>query len=386
LSLLLGWLRSLFNAVWTLLGSSEGNSFFTLLRNNWKIIFIVLCVGGFVVDRIIYLIRWRPYYVWRSRRRWKRSRKQARRSGAYERDADYAQNADPAEYTADYDAYPEAQYDAYHQPYENDNPYDGPEEPEETTRYQGPAAPPAANAGFAPTYRYNAREAEAEPTQVAPPLSYAQQQAEAPTSVYRPPFEPNAGFAPTIAFPSYREPTAPPEDTRFDDDLAAWRSPQTGFQDFAPRYTPRHQSPAPAAEPETDTERYLRDVRSGFAPPPTPEQLYSGGPDANADSPVHPGLDIAAFRQNLGLDREDGSAPNAGEGYDRFAPFTSTRNDAQPDRPRVLGSLAKKARTFVSGEDESNPPTIRDLQSTVDVSTAFHAPVYPKKNTESEDE
>ena len=57
LSLLLGWLRSLFNAVWSILGSDHSNSLITLLREQWKSIFFVLLIGGFAVDRIIYLIR-----------------------------------------------------------------------------------------------------------------------------------------------------------------------------------------------------------------------------------------------------------------------------------------------------------------------------------------
>ena len=41
--------------------------FYRFLAANWKVIVLILCAGGFVIDRIIYLIRWRPYYVWSSR-------------------------------------------------------------------------------------------------------------------------------------------------------------------------------------------------------------------------------------------------------------------------------------------------------------------------------
>ena len=42
------------------------------------------------------------------------------------------------------------------------------------------------------------------------------------------------------------------------------------------------------------------------------------------------------------------------------------------------GSTAKKARDLVGVDDEDHRPTIHDLQSTVDVTQAFHEPVYPR--------
>jgi hypothetical protein len=36
--------------------------------------------------------------------------------------------------------------------------------------------------------------------------------------------------------------------------------------------------------------------------------------------------------------------------------------------------------------DESTRPSIKDLQSTVDVRTAFHEPVFPKQTFPEEDE
>jgi hypothetical protein len=75
---------------------------------------------------------------------------------------------------------------------------------------------------------------------------------------------------------------------------------------------------------------------------------------------VHPGLDTETLQQNIGLSPRWGEPDEPAERYASFAPFSAPdRPDAPADRPRVLGALAKKARTFVSGEDESNPPTIR---------------------------
>jgi len=127
-------------------------------------------------------------------------------------------------------------------------------------------------------------------------------------------------------------------------------------------------------------------VQAGFAPPPAPQQLFA----PREQEPVHPGLDLETFQQNVGLGSPSEPAPKNGAAKTRpdFAPFTATAPPTEDFAPkqRVLGSLAKKARTFVSGEDENDPRTIRDLQNTVDVTSAFHAPVYPHKNMKSEDE
>ena len=119
--------------------------------------------------------------------------------------------------------------------------------------------------------------------------------------------------------------------------------------------------------------------------PGTPQPIQQGGETA-----VHPGLDLETFQQNIGLGAgsqlPSPSAPDA-EAYPNFTPFPEAdRPEPAGAKPRGLGALAKRARTLVGGEDERNPLSIRDLQSTVDVKNAFHAPVYPKKKPESEEE
>ena len=57
------------------------------------------------------------------------------------------------------------------------------------------------------------------------------------------------------------------------------------------------------------------------------------------------------------------------------------RQDAAPVQSGgALRRLAKRARDLMGVEDEQHRPTIHDLQSTVDVTQAFHEPVYPKRN------
>ncbi|HNW86623.1 MAG TPA: hypothetical protein PLP25_10710 [Candidatus Limiplasma sp.] len=405
LSLLLGWLRSLFNAVWALFSSDHSGTLVNLLRGHWKLIFLVMCVGGFVVDRVIYFIRWRPDYVWRSRHR--------RR--AYDSDDDYAQpDYQPAQNRASAYAPPYSrETDSSLQPYAEDAYADMPEydEPQpqdfyaQTNRYQAPLrqpqfAPAAAMANqtppaYAPAWPSPQSVAPA-PVQGTPRRSAAYAngafRSDAPAG-----FTPDASFAPTASYqalpgrlPLEPEPFA--DDPRFDDDPAYWNAPQaplgafspsSGEQNIAAGITPEFG--APQAEPA----QYLQDVQAGFAPQPAPEQLYAQHSDVA--EPVHPGLDIETFHQNIGLTDTNAlervSRRDAAEDYPDFVPFTVA---AQPDtaeaKARGLGALAKRARSFVSGEDERNPLSIRDLQPTVDMKNAFHAPVYPKKKTESEEE
>ena len=69
LSVLLSWVRSLVGNLWSFAGSDGGGSFYNFMAAHWLTVVVVLCAGGFVVDRLIYLIRWRPYYVWGSKLR-----------------------------------------------------------------------------------------------------------------------------------------------------------------------------------------------------------------------------------------------------------------------------------------------------------------------------
>ena len=62
-----------------------------------------------------------------------------------------------------------------------------------------------------------------------------------------------------------------------------------------------------------------------------------------------------------------------------FHPFTMrTGAQAPASGGSALRRLAKKARDLVGVDDEDHRPTIHDLQSTVDVTQAFHEPVYPR--------
>jgi hypothetical protein len=385
LTLLLGWLRSLFNAVWAALSSDGNGALVSFLRSQWKTVLIVLCVGGFVIDRIVYLFRWRPYYVWRSRRKSRAARGNA---------APDAFAAPPAPVQNSDDVRPsEPRQDEY----------------EEPTQMYRPPLHAASSPGFAPAYRYTA-PAAGTVRQVPPAYSSSLPYEDEAASVL--PYQRPETYVPpapepmddTIAYSGSTDPMAP---AKFPDeiaDLSEWDAPQGGFQDFAPRVaavpTPPSQpaaSPSVPAEPgrmrrvsRLQNEQYLNDVRSGFAPPPTPEDLYASPEEPVWDGPIHPGLDLETFQQNIGLNQDELSGEyderDDMSAYPNFAPFTAATQDSSADKAGKLGAFAKKARIFMRGEDENNPPSIRDLQSTVDVGNAFHAPVYPKKPPESGEE
>ena len=63
---MLGWLKGLANWVLRLfnLAGSVGGSPLLWLSRNWLKLLIIFLVLGVVVDRLVWLIRWRPYWVW----------------------------------------------------------------------------------------------------------------------------------------------------------------------------------------------------------------------------------------------------------------------------------------------------------------------------------
>lgn len=393
LSMLLGWLRSFVNNLWRLLGSESGGSFIAFFRDQWKTIFLVLCVGGFVLDRIIYFFRWRPDYVWSTKLGRLKRRLSGKDAEEYEPEA-YA----PAHAQPDSEAYaPPPNWQRPATFLKADEPVTAQDEYGSTVRY----APPASVTGYAPatqatpSYRYGGEaDGDLQPvfdevTESWTPPAYGTSNAAA------------SSFAPMA---SYEEPFENPAE-----DL----SPGFGM-----------------AKPEPVT--YLQDVQMGFAPPPTPQELYQKGgalaPTSARNSaqrneahtrdttvgrvagdkkrttpvlsePVHPGLDVETFQQNIGLGQPAGeweaSDEQAAEPPMRpmvdfpnttYVPFYQNTAPDTERRRSGLSSLAKKARSLVSATDEDNPPSIRDLQSVVHMKNAFHPPVLPKKHGEGGEE
>ena len=51
------------------MSSDTSTAFFDFFRQNWRVLFLVLCIIGFALDIIVYLARWRPRLLMRKRRR-----------------------------------------------------------------------------------------------------------------------------------------------------------------------------------------------------------------------------------------------------------------------------------------------------------------------------
>lgn len=332
LTLLLSWLRIIINRFWSLFNSESGTSFYTFLANHWLSVLLVLLVGGFVLDRIIYLIRWRPFRVW------------LRRRGIGSRKA---------------------------------------KEPDLPQELYEPAVPAGVTQPPEPLPMDEAPVWPASDTNI-----YHPQQQPAQTSVYaRQPVD-RARYMPPM---DNVEPV-------FDDEETVWAEADQLVA-----------APQPTRAQPAVSDRYMQDVQAGFARPVSPEQLYpthwqdpqeSYVPDPQElyspdGQPIHPGLDTDALRRNMGLNNGEPYPQD----YDRYAepeayhpvqeapaavaftPFTQKADREMPKKSRnPFQSLMR-----LVGEDSARP-SIKDLQSTVDVRTAFHEPVFPKQNLSEEDE
>lgn len=292
LSILLSWIRALVANIWVIINSEDGGTVYRFFAANWLRLLVFLLVFGYIADRIIYLIRWRPYYVWLSRLDRLRGRKKTSETESI--------------------------------PIDSSEPV--PDIAVPATVYQSSPFPMNA---YAPAKQTSSRLPESNAMAYASPADE----------------------------PLYDEPVA-----EWDED-ASWQ-----------------------AEPEIRPERtasmdYYRDMEAGYAPAVPPEQLYAprirSVAQAAPAAPVHPGLDAETFRQTAGLEDQPPSEPVPVVRAPAFKPFT-VREETEPVQPQsALSRLARRARSLMGTSDE-NQLSFRDLHSTVDVSKAFHDPVYPQ--------
>nr|MBR4281272.1 hypothetical protein [Clostridia bacterium] len=64
-SVLLGWVQSAAAGLWGLITNAEISVWFRWVLENWLPVTLLLCIGGVVIDFVVYLVRWQPYRVWR---------------------------------------------------------------------------------------------------------------------------------------------------------------------------------------------------------------------------------------------------------------------------------------------------------------------------------
>lgn len=88
-ALLLGWTGSLFNGLWNLI-TNEGGAFASFLRSFWLPLILLLLLFGTVVDYVIWLVRWRPYYVWSSWLRRVIGKRRLHQTQSYMEDLDHS--------------------------------------------------------------------------------------------------------------------------------------------------------------------------------------------------------------------------------------------------------------------------------------------------------
>ncbi len=63
---MLGWLQGIISAVWSAFTSEKGGSLLTWIGKYWIPIAAILCIIGLVSDLGVYIVRWKPYKVWKS--------------------------------------------------------------------------------------------------------------------------------------------------------------------------------------------------------------------------------------------------------------------------------------------------------------------------------
>ena len=69
-NLTLGWLKGLANWVLKLFNlAGSGGSPLLWLSENWLKLLIILLIIGVALDWLVWMIRWRPYWVWFRKKR-----------------------------------------------------------------------------------------------------------------------------------------------------------------------------------------------------------------------------------------------------------------------------------------------------------------------------
>ena len=66
MNLMLGWLKGVANWILGLFDLAGTSAFSPLkwLSDNWQMLLIVLLAAGIVIDVLVWLLRWRPHWVW----------------------------------------------------------------------------------------------------------------------------------------------------------------------------------------------------------------------------------------------------------------------------------------------------------------------------------
>ena len=66
--MLTGWIRVLSLEIWNVATSADRTTLMAWVGEHWKGLALLLCIIGAMIDTAVYIFRWQPYRVWRSRR------------------------------------------------------------------------------------------------------------------------------------------------------------------------------------------------------------------------------------------------------------------------------------------------------------------------------
>lgn len=64
--LLFGWFEGLASNVWKTVSAPVNNGNVSIFGSYWLPLLILLCLVGITIDLLVYMIRWKPHWVWKS--------------------------------------------------------------------------------------------------------------------------------------------------------------------------------------------------------------------------------------------------------------------------------------------------------------------------------
>ena len=68
-TVLFGWIKSVIQGMWDTVFSGTYHGFFVWLSHAWPYLVVLLCILCTLVDYAVWLVRWRPYVMWKQRLR-----------------------------------------------------------------------------------------------------------------------------------------------------------------------------------------------------------------------------------------------------------------------------------------------------------------------------
>jgi hypothetical protein len=382
---LLGWIRMLVEAVWSLLFSDGTKAWLTWIGNNWLALVVLLCLIGVAIDYLIWFVRWRPYYVWGAKmRRFGRifgiGRKDREMPQAPVRAARSSYAPPPAPLTVE-DFEPEQAY------------------PEPVKAYPGPAWEDAVweeqdEASLPDTIHARPRKADLKEQYIrrfARPASESvpeEQEYTQPYGAGASSWEngPEEYLAEAVAEPAPAQEEYPPED---------WAE----------------------APSDMSSENSLSDTLPEETSPFWDDGTLPKTPPAQKEERIHPGIDYQELSRKYGWHvpmQQAGQAPTDEQeeqeqtwdsgGLENFAPYRppapppaaeprprnerarkskQERTPIEKVRNSLLGRAVKRAGKVLTVDDEESGKLLDGLPPPIDKRRAFHAPVYPTKMGQS---